>query len=310
MVVGGDRADRRERFGRAACVRVKYGCSQTRSRSPAVSGPGLSQIALEIPRRPKVVREARPPERHDIAVGHSQRDAGAALRSATAARMAEEVGRLEVDEVRRRPPERVSKRSPVTTTGSRVRPRSRGPSGRRSRGPRMSSARRRTASGQLRSEQPAAGLPGERARALDTVQAVCDLDELRELTISAMPAGPHRPRARAASPAVPGLVRRHAARRAHARQIELRRQFGGQRGVASEHVVQLLVEPAVANATPTRSRCSGGLAGPEPAHLRWPSLACWSARSRTCRTSARRRRRTASPARARRCDTRRWRAIP
>ena len=32
---------------------VKYGCSRTRSHSPAPSGPGLSQIEFETPRRPK-----------------------------------------------------------------------------------------------------------------------------------------------------------------------------------------------------------------------------------------------------------------
>ena len=55
---------------------VKYGCSQTRSRSPAPSGPRLSQIVLETPRRPKSCDESRAAERADVGFRQSEIDAG------------------------------------------------------------------------------------------------------------------------------------------------------------------------------------------------------------------------------------------
>ena len=72
---------------------------RTRSHSPAPSGPGLSQMALETPRRP---RPWTSPARRRVATSTSASPScspAAAARSATAASMAERVGRLQVDEV-------------------------------------------------------------------------------------------------------------------------------------------------------------------------------------------------------------------
>ena len=63
--------------------------------------------------------------------------------------------------------------------------------------------------------------------------------------------------------------------------------------------------PESANSSPTRKRCSGGLPGAEQPQHRGRRRARSGTRGRTCRTSARCRRRTTSPARARRCGSRR-----
>ena len=74
---------------------VRYGCSRTRSSSAAVSGPGLSQIAFETPRRP---RSCTSPARRTSVASASERPYSAPPRP-------------------RDPPPRASGRSSTATSG-------------------------------------------------------------------------------------------------------------------------------------------------------------------------------------------------
>ena len=78
---------------------VKYGCSRTRSISPGVSGPRLSQIAFDTPSRP---RSWTSPARRSVLSSESgspRSRAAAPARSATPREWPIVYGRLQVDEV-------------------------------------------------------------------------------------------------------------------------------------------------------------------------------------------------------------------
>jgi hypothetical protein len=76
----------RARAGSPARIRsVKYGYSRTRSSSAGVSGPGLSQIALEIPRRPRSCTNPARPSARTYWTGIMEMRAASATRFATRA---------------------------------------------------------------------------------------------------------------------------------------------------------------------------------------------------------------------------------
>ena len=79
---------------------MRYGCIRTRSHSPAPSGPRLSQMAFDTPRRPRPWTSPGPPERPDLGLRSAPALAPAAAASSETARAWPSVyGRLEVDEV-------------------------------------------------------------------------------------------------------------------------------------------------------------------------------------------------------------------
>ena len=76
VVAGGDRRGCGPAPVTRASIRsVRYGCSRTRSSSASVSRPGLSQMALDTPRRPRSWIRPGPAERGDL-VGAADRRSG------------------------------------------------------------------------------------------------------------------------------------------------------------------------------------------------------------------------------------------
>ena len=127
----------------------------------------------------------------------------------------------------------------------------------------------------------------------------------RRAARSAPPAGPPRPSARPASPVRPTARRRApSASSTSVRELELLAQRPRDRGVVGDHPVHLAVareRELEADAEAMQRR----IARADPPHPGHGRRARCGTRSRTCRTSARCRRRTTSPARARRSGSRR-----
>ena len=209
-----------------------------RSHSPALSGPGRSQIAFDTPSRPKPCTS---PARRSISTSSpgspSLRPASPA-RSATATEWPRVNGDFRSTKFAMAASALSSCASdnPTASAGSAAITVCH--AGMASRPPKMSPARAYQR-GQRRVELLTCLPPGERRRALDSADAVRYLQELRELR---HPCG-HRHCLAAQvtwpAPSVPLLVRR-ADRLAHlARKLKLFSQHPGQPGMLGDHPVQL-----------------------------------------------------------------------
>ena len=279
---------------------VRYGCMRTRSHSPAAERSALVPDRVRDAEPAEVVDQPGAPERARL--GRRQPELGAGGRGEVAdrPRVPQRVRRLQVDEVGDRQQGRVEAARPRRRPRAPARPRSPRPRcATESRPPRSSSA---CAAEQRRERR--VELLAARARCasafgrVDAPDAVRDLDELRQLsdarrdrhTVALEPPGP--------TVAVPLLVA--AAERLLHRvgQLELARRAVA-RGrawcaimsvnvaVAGER--ELEPDPEAVQRRVARRRAA---ASPRPRRAGSP------ARSRTCPTSARCRRRTTSPARS------------
>ena len=282
---------------------MRYGCSRTRSHSPAPSGPRLSQIAFETPSRP---RSCTSPARRSVvsSSGSPCSTAARAASSATACAWPSMYGDFRSTKFAIAS-SAASKRLALERDGERRLGVDHGVP----RDDRVEAVEQRGRLGvdevaEGRVELAAATFPDERPRALDAADAVRDLDELGELR------EPRRERdrlaaaARRASPSRPTARRPRRARRARRRTARAARRARG----PSRRGDRSCCSPRGGPRAGSRARSgSGGAAGSRlrsDAGPTWPCARC-AARGRTSRPSSRCRRRTTSPARARRCGTRR-----
>ena len=242
---------------------VRYGAIRTRSHSPGPSGPGLSQIALETPSRPRSWTSAA---RRSVRASSSGRPSRLRRRRRELrdrARVPERVRRLEVDEVAR--PRAAPRRSarPTARPRARARRRSPRPRSRRRRGPRAARPRRRgperrEGGVELAAAAPARELPGR----LGAAGAVRDLDELRELGEARRDRDLPRPRAGPASPCRPTARTPRRARRVASAGSPS--SAASERAISAWWVIMSSTSrrPETANSSPTRRRCSGGRPDP------------------------------------------------
>ena len=286
---------------------VRYGCSRTRSHSPAPSGAGLVPDRVRDAEPAEAVHQPGAAQRAQLSSGGSpSRAPAAAASSATARAWPSDVRRLQVDEVRDRQQRGVEALAREHDGERRLGvdhrvPRADGRRGRR--GSRR--RRRRRASASAGSNCSPRALARERARRLDarrrgapprrTRRACASRDAIGTSSPSSSPGQP-RPsqRSYAAPSASTHLVR----------QPELLAQRARDRGVVGDHVVDLAVareRELEAEPEPVQRRAARSRAGAS----RQRASAGSRARGRTCPTSARCRRRTTWPARGRRCGSRR-----
>ena len=241
---------------------VRYGCSRTRSHSPAPSGPRLSQIAFETPSRPK---SCTSPARRSVRTSASDRPklrAGRGGEVGHRAGVAEAVRRLQIDEVRDRQQRGVE---PL-----RARARRRAPARRRSPPPR--SRRRRGRRGSLglgaRAAPPAPGrtacraLASERLRRARPRRRGARPRRTPRAARAAPRAGPPRPSARPATRARP--TARTPPPSASSTSSGSPSCSPSARAIAAWWTIMSATSrwPERANSSPTRNRCSGALPAP------------------------------------------------
>ena len=286
---------------------VRYGCRRTRSHSPAPSGPRLSQIAFETPSRPRsCTRPARRSVRTSSSGSPSCRPRlGREL--GDRARVAERVRRLEVDEVRDRQQRRVE-----ALAGQHDRERRLGVDHRVPGADRVEPAedrrrrRRRRASASAGSNCLPLRSPRERRRPRRPRRRGARPRRTRRAARAA-------PRAGSSSPASsPGQPRPSHRSYDAAERVEHRRRAARAARPArarSRRAGRSCRRPRGARRARTRARPGSGAAAGSPAPSsriadRHRRAGC-AARGRTWPPSARCRRRTTSPARARRSGSRR-----
>ena len=286
---------------------VRYGCIRTRSHSPAPSGPRLSQIAFETPSRPRsCTRPARRSVQH-VVLGQSELPRRpAAARSATARAWPSVYGDFRSTKLAIATQRRVEALAPRARPRAPARPRSPRPRCRPSRGPRGSCPPPRTGSSasagsncfplRSRASAFAASTPPTRC-ATSTNSASCAIRAAIGTCVALQLARPAAP-----VPLLVGGAERLAAPPSAARAA--RRASRAMRGVLGDHAVHVAVageRELEADAEAVQRR----VARRRAAASRGRRRAGCGARGRTCRTSARCRRRTTSPARARRSGSRR-----